>query len=71
MTSFDGKIINVSKVQWWSYLGWLWKAQNLYIYSVCSRGCLGVPGLLKLSAGCLKLLILSLKGVQLFKQIIN
>ena len=39
--------------------------------SVCSRGCLGVPGRLKLSAGCLKLLILPLKGVQLFKQIIN
>ena len=40
-------------------------------YSVYSRGCLGVPGLLKLSGGPLKLLILSLKGVQLFKQIIN
>ena len=38
------------------------------VSSVCSRG---VPGRLKLSAICIKLLILSLKGVQLFKQIIN
>ena len=35
--------------------------------NVCSRGRLGVSRCLKLIAGCLKLLILSLKSVQLFK----